>query len=147
MSPPLGCYLILFTTLGHAMKQYARADIQREIASYLSPGGALVLIWNLESDATTWDKDVRTHYERYSGTTPQYFKGWWRRCFEVDAYGELYEPAEEKSVAWEVGMTEDEVGVSVLFRPRLLRLTLFPAPCASCSTYNPPCTVYDPKAH
>jgi len=67
------------------------------------------LIWNLESNETDWNKDIRKHYQQHDRGTPQYYKGWWRKCFEVEAYAELFAKPEEKSAPWRVGLTEDQV--------------------------------------
>jgi hypothetical protein len=79
------------------------------VASYLSPNGVFILIWNLECEATQWNKDLRQYYQAHDRGTPQFYKGWWRRGFETEAYKELFQPQEEKTVSWEVGMTEDQV--------------------------------------
>ncbi|WVF66620.1 hypothetical protein IAT40_001360 [Kwoniella sp. CBS 6097] len=80
-----------------------------EIASYLRPGSPLILIWNLESFQPQWQADIRKAYQPYDLGSPQYYKGWWRKMFDTEAYKELFEKKEEVSFDWDVGMNEDQV--------------------------------------
>jgi hypothetical protein len=89
-----------------------RSVIQREISKYLSPQGIFILIWNLESDSPLYQRAIRDLYEPLDLGTPQYYKGLWRRCFDSIAYKELFEPPEESSSVWSLGITEDQVSVS-----------------------------------
>jgi hypothetical protein len=82
--------------------------LQREIAQYLCPTGTLIFIWNLESSCNLFHASIRALYEPYDLGTPQYYKGWWRKGFEVPAYKELFEPPEEGTSEWALGMTEDQ---------------------------------------
>ncbi|WWD06257.1 hypothetical protein V865_004344 [Kwoniella europaea PYCC6329] len=81
----------------------------REIASYLGPSAPLILIWNLESPIPKWQGQVRESYEKYDLGSPQYYKGWWRKMFDTQAYEELFEEKEEWSTKWMKGITEDEL--------------------------------------
>ena len=108
----------------------------------------LVLIWNLESNETDWNKDIRKHYQQHDRGTPQYYKGWWRKCFEVEAYAELFEKPEEKSSPWKVGMTEDQVSSAAKllrsFHLLALPLALFPLCVSSLPAPISPCHITAP---
>ena len=71
-----------------------------------------MLIWNIESNEPGWYQSVRDLYQPLDLGTPQYYRGWWRKCFEVEACHELYEPPEQGTSEWTIGMTEDQVGFS-----------------------------------
>ncbi|WRT63286.1 uncharacterized protein IL334_000190 [Kwoniella shivajii] len=78
-----------------------------EIASYLPPSSPLILIWNLESQSTQWQKSVRENYQQHDLGSPQYYKGWWREMFNTKAYKDLFEEKVEWSTEWGRGITED----------------------------------------
>ncbi|WVQ94246.1 hypothetical protein IAU59_001324 [Kwoniella sp. CBS 9459] len=80
-----------------------------EIASYLRPGAPLILIWNLEAFQPQWQADIRKAYQPYDLGSPQYYKGWWRKMFDTEAYKTLFEVKEEVGFKWDVGMNEDQV--------------------------------------
>lgn len=85
---------------------------QREIAAHLRPSAPLILVWNLEPTSSHISSTVRhSIYEPYELGTPQYHRGLWRSMFDVPAYNELFEPPQEASYAWSLGMTEESVSL------------------------------------
>lgn len=53
---------------------------------------------------------IRELYNEYDRGTPQQYKGWWRTCFETDAFKDGFEKeVVERSVDWTVGLTEQNV--------------------------------------
>jgi hypothetical protein len=52
---------------------------------------------------------IRALYEPLDLGTPQYYRGWWRKCYDVPAFQEYFEPAEETTSEWSLGITEDQV--------------------------------------
>ena len=83
---------------------------QREVARFLRPGAPLVLIWNIESNGLGWYHAVREHYERIDMGSPQYYRMWWRKMFDVAEYRDSFDEAQEGTREWSLGMTEDQVG-------------------------------------
>ncbi|KAI8081819.1 S-adenosyl-L-methionine-dependent methyltransferase [Gilbertella persicaria] len=62
-----------------------------EIHRVLKPGGAFVLIWNMESqERSDWVASIRKLYEKYDAGAPQYRKGAWRNVFETEEAKSLY---------------------------------------------------------
>lgn len=98
----------------------SQADLpQREIAKYLKPSAPLIFIWNIESNDPGWYASIRALLERHDLGTPQYYRQWWRKCFEVPEFEEYFGGKEEGSSEWSLGMTEDQVGLSHAHRARL----------------------------
>ena len=59
---------------------YARA--RPEICRVLKPGGRLGLIWNIRDDGVGWVARLEEITEAYSGVSPRYLSGQWRRAIE-----------------------------------------------------------------
>ncbi|OCF42138.1 hypothetical protein I317_03989 [Kwoniella heveanensis CBS 569] len=97
-----------------------------EIASYLRPGSPLILIWNLEAFEPQWQADVRTAYQPYDLGSPQYYKGWWRKMFDTQAYKDLFEEKEEVGFKWDTGVSEDQL-IDRLFSKSYLTSAHLPA--------------------
>ena len=74
----------------------------------MKPHAPLILVWNQES-ASDWFGTLRTLYEPLDLGSPQYYRMLWRSMFDTAAYHELFEPKEETSVEWDLGMNEDQV--------------------------------------
>ncbi|BGP40108.1 hypothetical protein JCM10449v2_004066 [Rhodotorula kratochvilovae] len=62
----------------------------RDIARVLKPGGAWVLIWNLEDRNVGWVAGLRDAYERFESDTPQYRLGLWKAMYDEQEYHERF---------------------------------------------------------
>ncbi|GAA6053034.1 hypothetical protein JCM3770_002393 [Rhodotorula araucariae] len=62
----------------------------RDIARVLKPGGAWVLIWNLEDRNVGWVAGLRDAYERFESDTPQYRLGLWKAMYDAEEYHDLF---------------------------------------------------------
>ncbi|GJJ12100.1 hypothetical protein Clacol_006341 [Clathrus columnatus] len=77
----------------HWCPDYEKAAI--EFNRVLSPDGRVVLIWNLEDDATPWIAQLRKLIEAYEQGSPQFRLGLWRQTFDTPSYKELFQPPQE----------------------------------------------------
>jgi SAM-dependent methyltransferase len=95
----------------HDTSVTGRADRKREFGKYLKPNGILVFIWNLESRQHPFSNSILSVLPDYDQGTPQYYRMWWRKCFETDAFKELFgeEGKSEKTFAWSTPITDETV--------------------------------------
>lgn len=80
----------------------------REFGKYLKPDGILVLLWNLESRQHPFSASVLAMLPDYDQGTPQYYRMWWRKAFETEAYKSLFgeEDHSEKTFGWSTPITD-----------------------------------------
>ncbi|KLT44996.1 S-adenosyl-L-methionine-dependent methyltransferase [Cutaneotrichosporon oleaginosum] len=111
---------VIIAQAWHWCMDYDRA--LAEIADYLKPHAPLVLIWNLESDADAFHRDLRAAYQAHDLGSPQYYRGLWRQMFETPAYHDLFASKEEHRFAWDVGIDEDAVVARIMSKSYMTML-------------------------
>jgi ubiquinone/menaquinone biosynthesis C-methylase UbiE len=77
--------------IAQAFHWFANIESLREIRRVLRPGGALVLVWNLEDKtAAPWLGALRDLYEEYDVGVPQYRRGTWKEVWATPEAKELF---------------------------------------------------------
>lgn len=88
-------------------------DIQslQEIHRVLKQGGLLVLVWNMESkERSEWVAKLRSLYETYDGSAPQYRMGYWKNVFDTTEAKELYRlPLQHKRFEFDTKVKRSDV--------------------------------------
>ncbi|CAK4079760.1 unnamed protein product [Aphanomyces euteiches] len=69
------------TYIAQAFHWCSNMDALTEMARVLVPNGLVALVWNMEDDRTPWVRSLRSLYEKFDGTIPQYRTGAWERVF------------------------------------------------------------------
>ncbi|KAJ3225719.1 hypothetical protein HK099_006332 [Clydaea vesicula] len=87
--------------IGQAFHWFANVESLNEIYRILKKKGILILIWNLENNATKWVKEIRELYEKFESDTPQYRLGQWKNVFNNEGVKlKFSNPYREKSFSF-----------------------------------------------
>jgi SAM-dependent methyltransferase len=74
-----------------AFHWFATAEVLREFARVVAPGGALALVWNVRDASVPWIRQFSELLQPYEGDRPDHNSGDWQAPFTADApFGELH---------------------------------------------------------
>jgi hypothetical protein len=105
-----------------------------------------VFIWNLESRQNPFSRSILSVLPDYDQGTPQYYKMWWRKCFETEAYKAFFgdEGKTESTFEWNTPVTDERVSTCIVTLVRIRNVAQEPvstvpplrATLTRCSTWK-----------